>query len=101
MKTHPLSVGHLVTGLVLLGIAGTWALRATGLVDGSDVEWLVPLVLVLAGGVGLLAFALRGRGGHRRRADDAAYDPDPTGYDVPDLADSQPFDHDEPTREIR
>ena len=60
-------------GLVFLGIAGTWALHEAGVVDGADVEWLVPLSLVVAGVLGLVAFATRGVRG-RRTTDDAALD---------------------------
>ena len=65
MKTHPLSIGYLVVGLGFLGLAGSWALRATDVIDASDAEWLLPLVLVVAGGIGLLAYAVRGLTGRR------------------------------------
>ena len=69
---RPLNVSYLVMGLVFLGIAGTWALNATGVVDGADVEWLVPLSLVVAGVLGLVAFAARGV--RARRTTDTALD---------------------------
>ena len=62
---RPLNVSYLVMGLVFLGIAGTWALHETGVVDGADVEWLVPLSLIVAGVLGLVAFATRGLRGRR------------------------------------
>ena len=46
---RPVNVSYLVMGLVFLGIAGTWALRAGDVVDTSQMQWLVPLVLVAAG----------------------------------------------------
>jgi hypothetical protein len=58
--TRPLNVSYLVMGLVFLGIAGSWALRAGGVVDTSQMQWLVPLVLVCAGVIGLVAFTARG-----------------------------------------
>ena len=65
-------------GLVFLGISGAWALHAAGVVDNADVRWLVPLVLVGAGLVGLVAFAAKGvRGGrpeNRLDAPDERYD---------------------------
>lgn len=70
MRTHRLDVSYLVIGLVYLGIAGSWALHAAGVVDGADVEWLLPLALVLAGALGLVAFATREARG-RRRGDEA------------------------------
>lgn len=59
-KTHPLNVSYLVVGLVFLGIAGSWALHASGAVDSADVQWLLPAVLLLAGAVGLVGFAAKG-----------------------------------------
>jgi len=74
MKTHPLNVSYLVLGLVFLGIAGSWALWAAEVIDTSDVQWLVPLSLVVAGVIGLAAFAAKGLGRSRkpelRSADD-------------------------------
>lgn len=55
-----LSVLHLVAGLVFLGLAGLWALAASGIV-GTDDTWLLPGVLVVAGATGLLAALLGGR----------------------------------------
>jgi hypothetical protein len=74
--THPLNVSYLVVGLVFLGISGSWALRAAGLVDAGDVRWLLPLVLVASGMVGLLAFAGKGLSASRRRPHHAAHDGD-------------------------
>jgi hypothetical protein len=59
-KTHPLSVTHLVVGLVFLGIAGSWALDQIGLIDPEDMTWLFPMALVVAGGVGLVAAMAKG-----------------------------------------
>jgi len=87
---RPLNVSYLVMGLVFLGIAGTWALHETGVVDGADVEWLVPLSLVVAGILGLVAFATRGVRGRRTQADAAldSYDNDST-YDSYDTNDGE------------
>jgi hypothetical protein len=64
-KTHPLSVTHLVVGLVFLGIAGSWALRQVGLIEVDDMGWLFPLALVVAGGVGLVAAMAKGVRGRK------------------------------------
>jgi hypothetical protein len=64
-KTHPLSVTHLVVGLVFLGIAGSWALRQAGLIDVDDMGWLFPLALVVAGGIGLVAAMAKGVRGRK------------------------------------
>lgn len=100
MKTHPLNVSYLVVGLAFLGISGAWALRQAGVIGSADMEWLLPLTLVVAGGIGLLAFAARGLGG--RRTDGApayaattyatpAYETptDTSTYEAPD-ADTEP-----------
>ena len=85
-KTHPLNVSYLVVGLIFLGIAGSWALHTSGVVDTDGLEWLIPAVLVAAGAIGLVAFAAKGisRSRHADDSDayDAGYEPYPT-YDAP------------------
>jgi len=71
MRTHPLNVSYLVVGLVFLGLSGSWALRESGVVDLGEAEWLLPATLVVAGVVGLVAFAAKGVTG-RNRADQTA-----------------------------
>jgi hypothetical protein len=84
MRTHPLNVSYLVLGLAFLGIAGSWALHETGVIESGDMEWLLPLTLVVAGAIGLVAFMARGLTG--RRTDDsttASYTTDTyTTYDT-------------------
>ena len=60
---HPVNVGHLVMGLVFLGLLAVWALVEGDLVTGDDVRWLLPIPWVTAGVIGLAAFALRRRPG--------------------------------------
>lgn len=86
---RPLNVSYLVIGLVFLGIAGTWALHETGVVDGADVEWLVPLSLVVAGVLGLVAFATRGLRGRRSQEDATPYDAYDTTYDTYETNDGE------------
>jgi hypothetical protein len=57
---HPVNIAHLVFGLVFLGIAGSWALGASGAVDPEDSAWLFPLILVIAGAAGLVASLAKG-----------------------------------------
>ena len=110
MKTHPLNVAYLVVGLVYLGIAGSWALHAGGVIDNSQTGWVLPLVLVLAGVIGLVAFAAgaasrRGRGveenqdvGSLERAAFAPYDRDDERTRILDdqgAQDAQQTEHDE------
>lgn len=68
MKTHPLSVTHLVVGLVFLGVAGSWALRQADVIGTDDFGWLLPAALVVAGAVGLLAALAKGLTGRDERA---------------------------------
>ncbi len=65
-RTHPLSVGYLVCGLVFLGIAASWGLRQLGVIESGGEQWVLPLVLVVAGGAGLLALVAKGMLGSRR-----------------------------------
>ena len=55
-----LSVPHLVMGLVFLGIAGAWALHAARVIESVEVQWILPLILVVAGAAGLLGSLARG-----------------------------------------
>jgi hypothetical protein len=57
---HPLNVTHLVIGLVLLGVSGLWAADQAGWI--TDSTYVLPVLLVGAGVIGLIAFALRGVG---------------------------------------
>jgi hypothetical protein len=59
-RTHPLNAGYLVVGLVFLGLAGSWVLRQTGVIDLGEVRWLLPLTLVAAGLVGIVAMTVKG-----------------------------------------
>ena len=92
MKTHPLNVSYLVIGLVFLGIAGSWALREADVIGATEVEWLLPLTLVVAGAVGLVAFAARCLSRSRAARGTSCQDPYTT-YD-----DQQTYDHDGDTR---
>jgi hypothetical protein len=93
LKTHPLNVSHLVLGVIFLGIAGFWALRTLGVVDGGDARWLGPLLLVAAGGIGLVGFATKNRGRDDRE------DLDPAADDVPAFDPYPSYDTD-PTQKL-
>ena len=58
---HPVSVGHLVMGVALLGLAGIWLLLETDAIGSDDLRWFLPLPWLAAGLAGLLAVALTGR----------------------------------------
>jgi hypothetical protein len=70
MKTHPLNVSYLVVGLIFLGLAGSWALRESGVIEFGEVRWLLPLTLVVAGAIGLVAFAAKGLSGRDKTEND-------------------------------
>ena len=70
-------VGHLVTGLVFLGLAGSWALHQAGVIGDVGVGWLMPAILVAAGVIGLLVMFV----GSVRRNRPPAHDP---ASDVPE-----------------
>lgn len=77
---HPVNITQLVVGLVFLGVAGTWALVASGTLATDQLGWVLPLLLVAAGTVGLVAVVAKGvtsgrgatadQGGRRAGGDD-------------------------------
>ena len=94
-KTHPLNVSYLVVGLVFLGIAGSWALRTAGLVNSEAIHWLLPAILVVAGAVGLVAFAVKGL----RRDADPTHEAEDPAYDQLDYYDPFETSLEHPTTE--
>jgi hypothetical protein len=73
--TRYVKVIHLVFGVIYLGIVAVWALGTSGTVDwGDSVRYLAPIVLVVAGGIGLAAALLPGV--RRRRTDNPLDDND-------------------------
>ena len=75
-NTHPVSVTHLVMGLVFLGAAAVWGLAELDLVEIDGARWVVPLVLVVAGAIGLVVTV--GRGLRRRGAESTGADHEDT-----------------------
>ena len=57
---HPLNVSHLVIGLVLLGVSGLWTADHAGWINNENNNYVLPVMLVTVGVVGLIAFAFRG-----------------------------------------
>lgn len=64
-----LKVGHLVSGIVLLGLALLWLLDAAGLMIGISWTYLVPLLLIGAGVLGLVASIVGGVRNRRAEAE--------------------------------
>ena len=58
---HPVNVGHLVMGIAFLGMVLVWALIVGDVVPNDDLQWLLPIPWVAAGGGGLVAMALAAR----------------------------------------
>ena len=54
-QRHPLDIGSLVFGLVFLGGVAVWGLFELDVMSADDAGWLLPVVLV---GAGLLGIAL-------------------------------------------
>ena len=96
MRNSSLHVGYLVTGLVFVGIATSWALVDSGTIPTDSLRFVLPLVLVIAGGIGLVAMAARGltRGHASTEPTDptTTYSTDTT--DTPETADTARLDLD-------
>ena len=61
---HPVNVGQLVMGIAFAGMVLVWALIVGDVVANDDIQWLMPIPWVSAGGAGLVAMTLAAR---RRR----------------------------------
>jgi hypothetical protein len=87
-RRHPVQTGPLVIGLVFLGIVAVWAAFEADLVSRDDAAWIIPLVLVAAGGLGIVLAALRPARTRRQEPvpEYAGYTPytGPGGTDAPD-----------------
>lgn len=95
-SARPVKVGYLVTGLVFIGLAGTWALSASGAVEGVTARWLFPAILVAAGVIGLLAMLASGVRRDRPDVDTTeSYETDDTaGLDDP--SETRPIPEEDP-----
>lgn len=58
---HPANVAALVAGVVCCGIAFGWLLVELDALRLSDLGWLLPAVLIGAGGIGVALSIQRGR----------------------------------------
>ena len=72
MSTRPVSIPHLVFGLIFLGAAGLWAIGAGTDADTSDPAVLAPAVLLGAGVIGLVGIVVNAR---RRDVRPESFDP--------------------------
>ncbi|MEQ7126354.1 hypothetical protein ABN034_17715 [Actinopolymorpha sp. B11F2] len=58
---HPANIAALVAGLVCCGLALGWLLLHSGALRVADLGWLLPVVLIGAGGVGVAMSLQRNR----------------------------------------
>jgi hypothetical protein len=63
---HPLEIAPLVFGLIFLGIVVAWGLFQLDLVSGGDAAWILPLVLIASGALGIVLAATKDRRTRRR-----------------------------------
>jgi len=58
---HPVNTGHLVMGVAFAGLVIVWALVTSDTVEVERTGWVMGVPWLVAGAVGLIASALRGR----------------------------------------
>lgn len=80
MTKRPISVSHLVFGLVFLGAAVLWAIGAATDADAPDVAVVAPAVLIGAGIAGLIAIVVNARNAR-------------LGNETADISHDEPTDH--------
>jgi len=100
MTKRPISVSHLVFGLIFLGGAVLWAVGAATNADAPDVAAVAPAVLIGAGVAGLIAIVVNAR--NARIAAERALSPSTTDTAQADTehtdtehADTEVLDHQE------
>jgi hypothetical protein len=81
IRTRPVSITHLVFGLIFLGAAGLWAIGAATDADTPDLAVLAPAVLVAAGVVGLIAMVINARNARVHHPSTTSEDPEPDRAD--------------------
>ncbi|MGY2873745.1 threonine dehydrogenase-like Zn-dependent dehydrogenase [Marmoricola sp. URHA0025 HA25] len=70
MSKRPISISHLVFGLIFLGITALWVVGATTDVEAPALALWGPVVLIGAGVVGLAAIVLNSRTARRTALED-------------------------------
>lgn len=68
---HSTDMISLVSGVIFLGVVATWALHRADLVSGLR-DWLLPLLLVGVGVIGLIGVRPRRRAAAARTGDPSA-----------------------------
>jgi hypothetical protein len=87
MSNRPLSIPHLVFGLIFLGATVLWVIGAGTDADASDLAVLAPVVLIGAGLIGLAGIVVNAR--RRDVPIEAALDPHGRAYDEPAVGPAQ------------
>ena len=90
MNTRPVSIAHLVFGLIFLGASGLWALGAATGAEAPDMALMAPIILIGAGVVGLVGVLVNAR--NARRSETATV---PALTDQPAEDDTRVLDHEE------
>jgi hypothetical protein len=72
MSNRPLSIPHLVFGLIFLGGSVLWAIGAGTDAEAPDLAVMAPAVLIVAGVIGLIGVVVNAR---RRDTASGATDP--------------------------
>jgi hypothetical protein len=65
MRIRPVSIPHLVFGLIFLGAAALWAIGASTDADAPDLAAAAPVVLIGAGAIGLIGIVVNARNARR------------------------------------
>lgn len=78
MNTRPVSIAHLVFGLIFLGAAIVWAIGAATDVDAPDLAVAAPAILIGAGAIGLVGIVLNARNARTRATTNDLDDVDDT-----------------------
>jgi hypothetical protein len=84
VSKRPVSVSHLVFGLIFLGAAVLWVIGAATNADAPDMAVLAPAVLIGAGVAGLVAIVLNARNARISAERTNMHDPEYAGTGVID-----------------
>jgi hypothetical protein len=61
LNTRPVSIAHLVFGLIFLGVAALWVVGAATDADAPDLARMAPAILIGAGVIGLAGIVINAR----------------------------------------
>jgi len=75
MNTRPVSIAHLVFGLIFLGGSILWVIGVTTDAAAPDLALMAPIVLIGAGVIGLIGILVNARNARRRGRDLTSTDP--------------------------